>query len=119
MPKRRNERFAYGSILEALSRGLYPDKRHVLREFVQNAYDSMFELRKRDANAKIQPILVKIQPPSIFIADHGSGMRRDEVRQYRYLGYSQKQRGRHAGFRGIGKYSGVDVADKIIVDTSP
>jgi hypothetical protein len=119
MPTRKNERFAYGSILEALSRGLYPDKRHVLREFVQNAYDSIFELRKRDAKAEILPIHVKIQPPSIFIADHGSGMRRSEVQQYRYLGYSLKQRGKHAGFRGIGKYSGVAIAEKIIVDTSP
>ena len=119
MATRAIERFAYGSVLEALSRGLYPDKRHVLREFVQNAYDSIFELRKQDAKAQIQPINVKIQPPSIFIADHGSGMRRSEVQQYRYLGYSQKQRGKHAGFRGIGKYAGIGIAEKIIVDTSP
>src|SRR5208337_3513323 len=98
MRRRPDERFAYGSILEALSRGLYPDKRHVLREFVQNAYDSIFELRKHDSKAEVRPIHVKIQPPSIFIADHGSGMSRSEVQQYRYLGYSQKQRGKHAGF---------------------
>jgi molecular chaperone HtpG len=119
MPRRPDERFAYGSVLEALSRGLYPDKRHVLREFVQNAYDSIFELRKRDPKARIQPIHIKIQAPSIFIGDHGSGMRRSEVQQYRYLGYSQKQRGKHAGFRGIGKYAGIGIAKKIIVDTSP
>jgi hypothetical protein len=119
MPTKRPARFAYGSILEALSRGLYPDKRHVLREFVQNAYDSILDLRKRRPKLAVQPIQVKIQPRSIFIADRGSGMSRSEVQQYRYLGYSHKQRGKHAGFRGIGKYSGIAIAEKIIVDTSP
>jgi len=119
MPKRAHESFAYGSVLEALSGGLYPDKRHILREFVQNSYDSIFDIRKSDPKAQSRPIQVKIQPPSIFIADHGSGMSRSEVQQYRYLGYSQKQRGKHAGFRGIGKYSAIGIAEKIIVDTSP
>ena len=44
--KPTRERFAYGSVLEALSYGLYPDKRHVIRESVQNAYDGLYELRK-------------------------------------------------------------------------
>lgn len=119
MAKTTQERFAYGSILEALSRGLYPDKRHVIREFVQNAYDSIYELRKNHPSRPAQPIEVKIQPPSIFVADQGLGMSQAEVRQYRYLGYSQKQRAKHAGFRGIGKYSGLAIAEKIIADTSP
>jgi HSP90 family molecular chaperone len=41
------ERFAHGSILEALSKGLFPDKRHIIREFVQNSFDSIYELRTR------------------------------------------------------------------------
>lgn len=63
--------FAYGSVLEALSRGLYPDKRHIIREFVQNAFDSIYELRKAHPKISISPIEIKIQPPSITIADHG------------------------------------------------
>jgi hypothetical protein len=115
----RSQRFAYGSVLEALSRGLYPDKRHILREFVQNSYDSIYELRKRHPKQLVQPIQVKIQPPSIFVADHGFGMSQAEVRRYRYLGYSRKERTKHAGFRGIGKYSALALAQRIIVDTSP
>ena len=42
-----------------------------------------------------------------------------KMREYRYLGYSEKDPAEQAGFRGIGKYSGVAVADKIIVDSSP
>jgi molecular chaperone HtpG len=117
--KRAVERFAYGSVLEALSGGLYPDKRHVIREFVQNSYDSVCELRRKHASERVRPIQIKIQPPSLFIADYGLGMTQSEVRQYRYLGYSQKERAKHAGFRGIGKYAGLAIAEKLIVDTSP
>lgn len=113
------ERFAYGSVLEALSRGLYPDKRHIIREFMQNSYDSLCDLRRAHPKIPITPIEIKIEPPSILIGDRGLGMTEAQVRQYRYLGFSQKERAKHAGFRGIGKYSGSAVAEKLIVDTSP
>src|SRR5215467_14197242 len=110
--------FAYGSVLEALSRGLYPDKRHILREFVQNAYDSVRDLRKAHPNLGVSPIEIKIQPPSIIVADHGFGMTQTQMEQYRFLGFSEKERTKHAGFRGIGKYSGSAVAERLIVDSS-
>src|SRR5260370_28644919 len=119
MARAKEERFAYGSVLEALSRGLYPDKRHVLREFVQNAFDSMAELRKTSPKSPLGPIEIKIEPPSIFIADSGIGMLAEQVKQYRYLGFSEKQPSTHAGFRGIGKYPAIPVAENIIVDSSP
>jgi hypothetical protein len=119
MTKSTEERYAYASILETLSQGLYPDKRHVLREFIQNSHDSIYELHKRAPKEAIKPIEVRIEPPSLFVADYGAGMSKSEVRQYRYIGYSQKERALHAGFRGIGKYSGVSIADRLIVDTSP
>ncbi len=118
MPETSNERFAYGSVLEALSRGLYPDKRHVIREFVQNAYDGMYDLHKQYPTESLQPIEIKVNPPSIFVGDHGIGMSEKKMQEYRYLGYSEKERGEHAGFRGIGKYSGLAIAEKIIVDSS-
>jgi len=119
MAHRKEERFAYGSVLEALSRGLYPDKRHVLREFVQNSFDSLSELRKASPKSPLSPIELKIDAPSIFIGDKGLGMRAEQVKQYRYLGFSEKQPTTHAGFRGIGKYSAIAIAEKIIVDSSP
>jgi hypothetical protein len=119
MPRTREEKFAYGSVLEALSQGLYPDKRHVLREFVQNSFDSLADLRRATPRAQLSPIEIKIEPPSIFVGDKGLGMRVEQVKQYRYLGFSGKHPTTHAGFRGIGKYSAVAVAEKIIVDSSP
>src|SRR5947208_8214059 len=97
------ERFAYGSVLEALSRGLYPDKRHVIREFVQNSYDGLYELRKMHPGEPLRTIDVKVESPSIFIADFGIGMSEKKMREYRYLGYSEKDPAQQAGFRGIGK----------------
>ncbi|MBI4256854.1 ATP-binding protein [Candidatus Uhrbacteria bacterium] len=113
------ESFAYGSVLKALSRGLYPDKRHIIREFVQNSYDGLYELRKTHPRELLRPVEVKVEPPSIFITDFGIGMPERKMREYRYLGYSEKNPAEHAGFRGIGKYSGLAVAEKIIVDSSP
>jgi molecular chaperone HtpG len=90
----------------------------VIREFVQNAYDGMYDLHKQYPTENLQPIEIKVDPPSIFIGDHGIGMSQKKMQEYRYLGYSEKQRGEHAGFRGIGKYSGLAIAEKIIVDSS-
>jgi HSP90 family molecular chaperone len=80
MPEISNERFAYGSVLEALSRGLYPDKRHVIREFVQNAYDGMYDLHKQYPTESLQPIEIKVDPPSIFVGDRGIGMSEKKCR---------------------------------------
>jgi len=37
----QKEELSYGSILEVLTSGLYPNKNHVLREYVQNSYDAI------------------------------------------------------------------------------
>lgn len=112
------ERFAYGSLLETVSQGLYHYRMHILREFVQNGYDALADLRKQQPNATLAPIEITVSPPSITIADRGLGMSADAIRRYRYLGFSGKDRGTHAGFRGIGKFSAIGVCSKIIVSSS-
>ncbi len=114
----KTEHFAYGSILEALSSGLYPDKRFVVREFVQNAFDALNTWKKKSGEQSISPIEIKIQKPSIVIADRGLGMDESEAQKFRYLGYSAKDKRETVGFRGIGKDSGLAVAERIIVTTS-
>ncbi len=116
---RTQKPFAYGSLLEALSPGLYPDKRHVIREFVQNSFDAIDALERADSkfigNGLIQ---ITIMGDSIVIADNGTGMNRTGIENYRYLGYSNKEKDKSVGFRGIGKHSGHSVAEKMIVSTS-
>lgn len=116
--RKSREEFVYGSALEALTQGLYPDKRHVLREFVQNAFDALQELRRSHKDASLTPIKVRLEPPSITIFDRGIGMSERQMREYRYLGFSQKDPALNVGFRGIGKFAGVAIAKNIIVTST-
>jgi HSP90 family molecular chaperone len=77
--------FVYGSVLDALGPGLYPKKRHVLREFVQNACDAVHDYEEYSGEPQEDPIEIRFQPPSITIFDRGMGMERKRMRQYRYV----------------------------------
>lgn len=112
------EEFAYGHIIKALAGGLYPDKFHVIREYIQNAFDAIvsWKTTNKDKNVDIK---ITIQKPSIFIFDNGIGMDRYTLNEYRKVGFSKKVVGESVGFRGIGKLAGISVAKKLIVTTSP
>jgi Histidine kinase-, DNA gyrase B-, and HSP90-like ATPase len=116
--EKRDEYFAYGSVLEAISQGLYPDRKHILREFVQNAYDALADLRRQRPRGLLAPVEITVAPPSLIIADKGIGMSEATMIRYRYLGFSAKELGTHAGFRGIGKFSAISVCDRLIVRSS-
>ncbi|MDD5681681.1 MAG: ATP-binding protein, partial [Candidatus Omnitrophica bacterium] len=112
------EEYAYGHIIKALAGGLYPNKFHVVREYIQNAFDAIiaWKAAKKDKNVGIK---ITIQKPSIFIFDNGTGMDRHTLNEYRKVGFSKKIAGESAGFRGIGKLAGISVAKKLIITTSP
>jgi len=114
----KEEEYAYGFIMEVLTRGLYPMKLHVVREYVQNAYDAILDLRRQGKDIGDSRIEIKVAPPSIFIFDNGIGMDSKRIAEYRYVGYSRKITAESVGFRGIGKLSGLSAAGKIIVTTS-
>ena len=113
-----SEPFVYGAVLDSLSKGLYPDKRHVIREFVQNACDAVRDFEHRTDQKVIDPIEVRLSRPSITIFDRGMGMHKKLMQQYRYVGFSEKDPSQSVGFRGIGTISGIAVAKKIIVTSS-
>lgn len=116
---RRDEEHAYGYILEVLTHGLYPEKSHVVREYIQNGYDAILELRRKRSQPDEGKIEIRVETPSIFIYDNGVGMDRTRINEYRYVGHSRKLTHQSVGFRGIGKLSGISVADQVIVTTSP
>ena len=112
------EEYAYGYIIKALAGGLYPNKFHVIREYIQNAFDAIasWKATSKDKNVEIS---ITVQKPSIFIFDNGLGMDRYTLNEYRKVGFSKKVVGESAGFRGIGKLAGISVAKKLIITTSP
>ena len=124
MPKRpepiikSKDEYAYGHIIKALAGGLYPNKFHVIREYIQNAFDAIISWKAAGNNKEVS-ITMTIQKPSIFIYDNGTGMDRHTLNEYRKVGFSKKVVGESVGFRGIGKLAGISVAKKLIVNTSP
>ncbi len=116
--KREAEGFVYGSVLDALGQGLYPDKRHVIREFAQNACDAVREYGRYSGEQAEDPVEIMLQPPSVTIYDRGIGMQRRLMQQYRYVGFSEKDADKNVGFRGIGTISGIAVAKRMIVTSS-
>lgn len=112
------EEFAYGHIINALAGGLYPNKFHVVREYIQNGFDAIVNW-KGTKKTTDTGITVTVQKPSIFIFDNGTGMDRHTVNEYRKIGFSKKMVGEFAGFRGIGKLAGISVAKRLVVTTSP
>jgi len=117
--KKSSEEFTYGHVLEALTGGLYPNKLDVLREYVQNSYDSIRDYLKTAKPTTSCTIHVTIKAGSLIVSDDGTGMDLEAIREYRKIGYSKKPFGEYAGWRGIGKAAGLAVADKLIVTTSP
>ncbi len=117
--------YVYGHVLEALSGGLYPNKLDVIREYLQNSYDSTREYiraattdderKKREAESKV---VVTVKGGSLFIHDNATGMDFQTLNEYRKIGFSRKPFGEYAGWRGIGKAAGLAVAEKLIVTTS-
>lgn len=119
MNKKKDEEYAYGHIINALASGLYPNKFHVIREYVQNSFDALCAYQKKE-NKKVEKLEIKIiqKKPSIIIWDNGIGMDYIAIQKYKKIGFSEKNSNEHAGFRGIGKLSGISVAKKLIVEST-
>lgn len=96
-------------LLESITKGLYVDPRHVIREYVQNEVEA-------DPPATL--IKVHIREKEISIWGNGGGMNRDMIlNKALKIGFSTKDPTKHFGFRGIGIWSGVAVCDEIIIST--
>lgn len=93
-----------GEIIAILTRGMYPDPRDALREYVQNGID-----------AKAKNINVKIRQDSIIIEDDGFGMDYDTLRKAMRVGISDKNPNTDVGFMGIGIYSSYHLCDELAI----
>ena len=94
-------------LLPILSKGLYTDPLHSLREYVQNSVD-----------AGATQVTIKITGNSVVVHDNGRGMNKTELIAARRFGISSKNLVEHVGFRGIGIYSGFDLCNRLLITTT-
>lgn len=91
-------------ILSILTKGMYPDPRDAVREYIQNAVD-----------AKAKNVEVKVRQNSVVVEDDGVGMDYATFRNALRLGISDKQPGKDVGFMGIGIYSAFHLCDTLTI----
>ncbi len=109
-------------VLESLTTGMCTQPLDAIREYVQNAMDSM---RKAERDKLLSPLDGRIDIElahngrRFCIRDNGAGIPRDEVRaRLLNVGMSNKEFGKSAGFRGIGRLAGMAYCRQLIFRTS-
>lgn len=108
-----NDAILVGSYsLESLTTGMYENPLHCLREYVQNAYDSIRSARSNGLLAETEGLVSiaiggSAARPVLTITDDGEGITADKaVGTLVSIGASQKRSTGNAGFRGIGRLAG-------------
>ncbi len=102
------------SHLLTIGERLYATSLDLIRELVSNAYD---------ADATL--VRIEIGDAHIAVADNGSGMDENGLRQYFTIGSQEKQEHtvssffhrKRIGEFGIGKFSALTVADRFVIET--
>ena len=114
-------------LLETITRGMYSEPLHSIREYVQNGYDSIRKARREGLiSAQQGTILVSIDERlrSLRIRDDGTGLSPEEAAVHLLdIGASDKARSDtesagNAGFRGIGRMAGISYCKTLRFETS-
>ena len=118
-----NNSFIIGKYtLESLTNGMYANPFDLLREYVQNAVDSIDILSEQSpalAEGGCIRVVIDSKEHYLSISDNGTGISTNSA--YKTLldiGNSQKDLKRSRGFRGIGRLSGLGYCDKLVFTTS-
>ena len=114
-------------LLETITRGMYSEPFHSIREYIQNAYDSIRKARSDGLiSAEEGTVLLNIDETkrSLSIRDNGTGLSQEAATVYLLdIGNSDKARSdadsvRNAGFRGIGRMAGISYCKTLRFETS-
>ena len=114
-------------LLETITRGMYSEPFHSIREYIQNAYDSIRRARRQGLISNEEgKILITIDETarSLSIRDNGTGLSPEEaVVHLLDIGHSEKARSdagadANAGFRGIGRMAGISYCKTLRFETS-
>jgi len=107
----------FGSfILETLTVGMYSESTCAIREYIQNAYDSLISGIERNVmDEREARIDVMLKANAITIRDNGLGINKNiAVDTLTSIGASNKNYKRQAGFRGIGRLAGLVLCNQLI-----
>ncbi len=114
-------------LLETITRGMYSEPLHSIREYIQNSYDSIRDARRMgllDASEGAIEVRIDSTSRTLTIRDNGSGLSPEAAAEYLLdLGSSNKGRSdvdavQNAGFRGIGRMAGISYCNKLLFETS-
>src|SRR5579862_7133868 len=104
-------------VLESLTTGMYGERRNAIREYIQNAYDSVLAAERQKVLQKKRGkvvLTVDGEGNRLTIRDNGLGLsKRVAVDTLTAIGASRKDRGSAAGFRGIGRLAGIAFSDEL------
>lgn len=107
-------------VLESLTTGMYGASENALREYIQNAFDSVrtaTQLKMIDAAAGRIEVQI-VGKDHISVKDNGAGIAASAVwTTLTSIGASKKDRQKQAGFRGIGRLAGIAFCDKLTFRT--
>jgi hypothetical protein len=109
-------------VLETLTTGMYTNPLDTIREYVQNAADS---IRQAEENGLLKygqgRVEIEIDPKGrkLVIRDNGVGVDQDQVVSSLVdIGMSNKRVDTDAGFRGIGRLAGIAYCDTLSFRTT-
>lgn len=114
-------------LLETITLGMYSEPLHCVREYIQNAFDSIRAARRRgllSLDAGRIDIIVDPHAKALRIRDDGTGLGPEEAAvRLVDIGYSDKantidQAASNAGFRGIGRMAGISYCNRLVFETS-
>ena len=114
-------------LLETITLGMYSEPLHCVREYIQNAFDSIRAARRRGLLGPEDgciDIIVDPQTRSLRIRDDGTGLSPEEaIVRLVDIGHSDKAdtadgAAKHAGFRGIGRMAGISYCDRLVFESS-
>lgn len=110
----------FGSfILETLTLGMYGESRNAIREYVQNAFDSLqAAVEDKLITAKKGRIDITVNGSDFIVRDNGAGIpKKLAVDMLTSIGASRKDYTQRAGFRGIGRLAGLVLCDSLVFTT--
>ena len=102
-----------GEILSLITSGMYTSPLAILREYLQNAADSVAS-STTPSDGRVE-IKINIEGRSVTICDNGPGLSHTQAKRLLIpISRSQKSRQHNRGFRGIGRLSGLAFGNSVL-----